>query len=876
MTNDSWNVESEEAPLRGSRQGKKPRALFGLAFSGGGIRSATFNLGFIQSLVAHRLLGRVDYLSTVSGGGYAGAWLSAVLRRSGRISSDLRAEDLTGPIAHLRRYSNYLTPRYGVFSTDTLAAVANLVRNLLLNQILLIACLLSALLVPLLIEEGIARGAPTSPALPALLAFLLLFAGAAGVVLSLRRIDLRDEKPRQRRWAWAAAVCGLLAGSLIAGLFPGAETEWVSFAGFDLTPTLSYLLAWTLACLLFWRAAPAEDVRRPQDHRGRSEGRLWFVAATLVAGLAFAALLAAYRSSVTAFGGGPLFTLAFGGPVILLLLCVASAIHIGMGKRQFRESMREWLGRAGGLCLALALAWSLLFGAALYGAAILAYLRDWTLTGGVAWASASGAGIWLARGDKTSGEGAAAGPVSRWRELLAQASPYVFIVGLLFLLAAGAHKGIVQFSGFHGDQLPPPPTACATEERPDALTLAADCGEWERFSGHVERVAAERQFLVRQAPWLIPAAFLAVLLLALLFARRVDINLFSMHQFYRNRLTRCYLGASNPNRRPDPFTDFDLADDVSLAELAAQRPVHLLNCALNLSANRNLAWQERGAASFVFSPAHCGDREVCGSAPTATYLNGRSPYLGTAVAASGAAANPNQGYHTAPALAFIMTFFNVRLGRWLPNPGRRAGGPESPGWGLWYLLRELFAHADADADFVNVSDGGHFENLGIYELVRRRCRLIVACDAGCDPEPFAFEDLGNAVRKCRIDFDAEIRIDLAPLRADYPQRRRHAVARIAYADGSSGVLVYLKPLMNGSEPADLQHYHAAHPEFPQQSTADQWFDESQFESYRRLGELSAESLFAEHPWNLDRHLDPDAWIEAVASRLEKSVSTEAT
>src|SRR5690606_6163320 len=136
-----------------------------------------------------------------------------------------------------------------------------------------------------------------------------------------------------------------------------------------------------------------------------------------------------------------------------------------------------------------------------------------------------------------------------------------------------------------------------------------------------------------------------------------------------------------------------------------------------------------------------------------------------------------------------------------------------------------------------LSDGGHFENLGLYELVRRRCRFILCVDAAADGAR-AFADLGNAVHKCRVDFGADIDIDVSALapRADGTAARSCAVGRITYADGSTGTVLYLKPTLTGQEPADVLHYARSHPCFPHEPTSDQYFDETQFESYRRLGE----------------------------------------
>ncbi|MGA8762210.1 MAG: hypothetical protein WB562_04895, partial [Candidatus Sulfotelmatobacter sp.] len=220
-------------------------------------------------------------------------------------------------------------------------------------------------------------------------------------------------------------------------------------------------------------------------------------------------------------------------------------------------------------------------------------------------------------------------------------------------------------------------------------------------------------------------------------------------------------------------------------------------------------------------------------------------YLGTAFAISGAAASPNMGYHTSPPLAFLMTVFDVRLGWWLGNPRRHdTWQHSSPGLSLPYLFYELFATTDDRSQYVYLSDGGHFENLGIYELVRRQCPYIIACDADAD-EGLAFNDLGNAIRKCRSDFGVEIdlRLDTLKPEKDAPYSQAHCVlGDIHYPNRAEpGKLLYIKASLTGKEPQDVLAYKVAHPEFPHQTTAEQWFDESQFESYRALGRFIVES-----------------------------------
>ena len=224
--------------------------------------------------------------------------------------------------------------------------------------------------------------------------------------------------------------------------------------------------------------------------------------------------------------------------------------------------------------------------------------------------------------------------------------------------------------------------------------------------------------------------------------------------------------------------------------------------------------------------------------------------LGGAITISGAAASPNMGYHSSPLVTIIMTLFNARLGAWLANPG-------SPGKGLWpkegptYAVRpfvdEAFGRTTDTNAWVYLSDGGHFENLALYEMVLRRCHNIVVIDASQDPG-FQYEDLGNAIRKIRIDLGVPIEFKpQKPIPTTKGGEGPHwAVGEIQYSfvegPGTDGVLLYVKPCLNGSEPKDVLAYSKAQPDFPHQSTADQWFDEPQFESYRRLGYHSIDEL----------------------------------
>jgi hypothetical protein len=176
--------------------------------------------------------------------------------------------------------------------------------------------------------------------------------------------------------------------------------------------------------------------------------------------------------------------------------------------------------------------------------------------------------------------------------------------------------------------------------------------------------------------------------------------------------------------------------------------------------------------------------------------------------------------------------------------------------GIYPGLSELFLRTNLDENsrLVQLSDGGHFENLGLYELIRRRLQLIIVCDGTADPR-FTFEDLANAMEKVRADFGTLIELDAKELEGMIPgrehgvaPRQKEAVAfaekgyltaTIRYNDGSSGSLLYLNTTLFKTVTADLYGYRKAHGSFPDQPTSNQFFDESQFEAYRELGYQTA-------------------------------------
>jgi hypothetical protein len=215
------------------------------------------------------------------------------------------------------------------------------------------------------------------------------------------------------------------------------------------------------------------------------------------------------------------------------------------------------------------------------------------------------------------------------------------------------------------------------------------------------------------------------------------------------------------------------------------------------------------------------------------------------MAISGAAASPNMGYHSSALMTLLMTFFNVRLGWWLPNPGEEGSlvhAKSNPVNSLPNLIKEGIGNTNDDHKWVYLSDGGHFENLGLYEMVWRRCQKIVVVDASSDPQ-YTMEDLGNAFRKIYIDLGIPIEPEMGStvkIESGMGKNNRHsAIYTIRYEcvhkNVPNGTLVYIKSSLCSKLPDDVKEHAVRHAAFPQETTANQFFTESQFESYRRLG-----------------------------------------
>ena len=691
--------------------------LVGLALSGGGMRSATYCLGVVQALARTGILGHVDYMSTVSGGGYLGAAITSLCAEelpypgadddeptrlgtrgapfpfgfpgplrpeASRSSADVHG--LESPATrHVREQAKMLAPRLGLFVAEVWTAFFRYLFRTALLWALYILPVLTAIALLMLVVNGVVwkfdvvydRNYLWVFAIPALLLGVVAVLSLVGEPAS--RAD-RFSSPLvtrlQRGLLVAAAVAGVVVGSVV-------------------------LLPWII-----------------EFHR-------WG-----------AAVLAA------SVGGGATTMAGFGGMKLLTGAAERSTAKIGPF---LTASVFKVLFTIGGI-LALAVI------AAAWYYVLWSHLR---LDGGlldISW--------------------------PRW---------------LGALLAAGA------------------------------------------------------------------------LALVSLVGGRELLNYLSLHKLYERRIRTTWSIAATPDPpRPVPSPEEGWAeawvrDDIKIRHLQPERPTSpypLVCTALSIPGSTGPKLLDRKGESFVIAPLYTGSA-LTRWRPTQDLPVFPDMSLSTAATVSGAAVSPNMGMFTTTTLSILTTLANIRLGLWVPNPRHTADdrGPRNrlPAPALFW--KEMFGIASHKDPSVYLADGGGFENLGLYELFRRRCKYIVAVDGTGEPPDqnaeLNFGGLGIALRLARIDFGVEVGIDLAPLmrHADGKVRSHYVVGSIRYPRGSghatgettdedSGILVFIKAgrVEPPTPSADLVHYRRqVNGDFPHDTTADQQFDQAQFESYRQLG-----------------------------------------
>ena len=894
----STEIEKEniKEKLKSVLQNEKSNSLTAICFSGGGIRSATFNLGILQSLAKHGLLDKFHYLSTVSGGGYIGSWLSAWIYQT-RVETEkklkdkhpeltisppserfdvnciseiqdklnIHTPDLPEPVevTHLRTYSNFLSPRTGLFSTDTWTLIAVYLRNLLLNWTVLIPLIAAVLLFPKLLVSAFdlldENNFPEIVFAVSILAGLIGFCCINMLRPSLqnysyfRQIYTTDEigkvKSSDTVFWWCELPILILAFGVTAFWFWRGATEneanLLNFIYFGIALFLGgYLLSWSIMLknyIQFWKE---EKKKRKSGQNIKPESNCykennnfpwsfwnWIkkkyktylsepIYSIICGGIGGALLYLAVEKIIPKDFGGLAniteteFYVCFGAPLFLIIIMLSAALFTGIAVRITDDDDREWMARFGALLLKAVIGWVIFFGAVIFGPKLIInnIFGNWDSfiksAAGI-FATISGLLSVLA-GFSSKTPASEDEPAKSWTgyliPLLSSVVAPIFVLLLIALISLG------------------------TQTLTDNVKIASPGSN--------------------QLTW-----FFIFLAIGVVMGFFINVNKFSFHATYRERLIRAYLGASNKNRitTTNSFTDLNSKEDNIEMKNLLHKPFHILNMTLNMVKSDNLAWQNRKAQSFTASPLHCGSSNMGNGSGNYrrsdcygfNKQNDRAITLGTSLAISGAAASPNMGYFTqSAAVSFLMVLLNVRLGWWLGNPGRcgnKTWKKSAPKWSGTTFYVEAMGKTSDDSGFVYLADGGQFENLGLYEMVLRRCKTIVVCDGGSDVD-FKFFDLGSAVHKINVDMGIPIKFDSNPAKG-----RNCSIAKIKYSavdgeDVEDGTLIYIKPTLDENQPIDIVQYQSVNPDFPHEGTLDQFYSETQFESYRKLGFNMMESI----------------------------------
>lgn len=801
-----------------------------LALSGGGIRSATFCLGVLQALAQPRpsaglppsvgnappgldgLLPHFDYVSSVSGGGFVAGFMQSLFVRKAHANTSARAAyghiakeppervrngSAPTPVSWLRENGRYLAPSG---SGDLAYAVGFSVRNWIGIQLAFGSIILFLVALATLAGTLLPPDLPPlhdSLILPALVVVFWLLP-AAGAYWMTR--DIGAGKTGSLPWTRLVVVAVVGALLLNIGMAPmlgpaaGLAAGWPDLFGGDID-------AWRLHCtasgaIAVQASAWALRVRFFSKRGEQPAAMAVTLTRSFTAGLLVLAALvalglvwAATQWLLTTTSGASL--LVSGGSAGLFAALyhgVLKVLPILRGPGSSLEKNHGLPRRALGATLS-ALGLGLLFAAAVFWTSAAQWLMD---------------------------------PCTGWL-LALRCTP-------LFLPTFANAVGLAVLSGM----------------------LMLLIGAWSSF-----------------------------------------VNMSSYHYFYSARLTRAYLGGANPARTTTPASNTrDAAsatephpdDDVAYADYHAnpEAPLHLINITLNqtVAPGEQLVQHDRKGMPFVVLPRldgvpvrhmafSYGDK-LC-QVPT----DGRLLSMGNWLAISGAAVSTGLGRQTSVGASICATFANARIGRWWPVPGkdrnllRRLFPTYSC---LWSELRGKF-HG-TDRNFLYLTDGGHFDNTGAYELLRRvadpasAVRFILMCDCGADPD-YRYADLANLVRIARIDFGLELEVDHAnanpgtklgkvfstPDRmgpAD-PARLDNRCALLLNVKGEDKLLariIVIKPRLIRCASSDLLAFYRDNPIFPQQSTGDQFFEEEQWESYRKLGFECCKAVLS---------LGPDLW-----------------
>jgi len=733
--------------------------LTGLALSGGGIRSASFGLGALQALHAYSGIEGIDYLSTVSGGGYIGCSLTAAMQNTdGEFPfTNPKNYDDTASVRHIRDFSNYLIPHGAL---DVVTAIGIIGRGLVANVVIILPILLFLVWLTLLIHPN--EDSLSEPK------FLIWNLGEA-----LTRLGLPVSHP-----LWG------LHGFWFTAILAGVNVFFLVFWAFAKSISVSQ----------FWQAG-FSWLREPGD-----SAELHGVLATVSKLLFFVTITSIWFETQ---------------PFILRAMVATSAPSLSPNGA---PQCASWAFSAA--C----------FGKVLHG--WFGYLTPILAPIGAAFAFLSkylGDIVTQTKQDP------------RWqawfKKISAMAALWfaaIIIPSFLWLL----YLQLTYFGIAGSDSLFPYAPG------------------WLLSLAH----AAPLQDVLRKAGiTMIAGLYLEAFLITGLVAVFINPNVTSLYRLYRDRLSKAFLFNPNPDIPRDKNGDLQ-AYEPKLHKIDTRfGPYPIVNAALNIEGSQFANKRGRNADFFIFTPEYTGS-DATGYIGTERIEKDETALdHGTAMAISGAAVSSNMGALTIKPLAFTLALLNIRLGYWLRNPRRIVG--HRP----WYsrlvdirsylLLKEAFGWITEKSPTVYLTDGGHIENLGVYSLLKRRCKLIIVIDAEADPtmnfraflqlERYARIDLGVIIElPWEMIRDCTLKVDKAFDEASKSGSvipcvpgPHCAAGEIQYGpnDKEKGILLYVKASLSGDEDDYLLDYKRLHRAFPHETTSDQFFGEEQLEAYRALG-----------------------------------------
>jgi hypothetical protein len=796
--------------------------LAGLALSGGGIRSATFSLGVIQGLSKHGLLRHVDLLSTVSGGGYIGSCLSQLLNDPRHATEGDRfplrynqGSSEPPALTHLRNCSNYLSP-VGLLTKLRLPNL--LLRGIILNLFVFLPYIMAAVFfTELAYEKGPLWAYLPALVTPLLLLFVIMALAFPIMVRLFRKVFNWD---RRNRYELLLTI-PLLLVMIVLFMVP-----FLRITRLAIEHSTHQFKAWLI-------------------HLHSNSEAMWHFALGAFAIIVLFMLAGKASENVSRIGGKLLlWVVGLLGPAFIY------AIYLGLCLWQIDS---PFLPIAADQVLNQATTLKQPFKTVLENtkdedkeavpvdaddgfAEVMLTHEGWPANMSELLDGLAGRSLTFSPEAQVSclsklpvefradSDAAAIGCGEPRPDLYWRQDNRVWVI----------------------DNAPGEDSDCSAytewKNLPTEKDLK-DCTYFTRSSPIGLRIEGAQLHLFDSSEDFI---FLA-LFVGLLIMNRwlLDINITSPHGFYRDRLSKAFVFSV------DPQGEINSVDNVPLSSLNAENtcaPYHILNVALNLQGSKDPDLRGRESDFFIFSKKFIGSDRTGFTETERMESYDHHVDLATAMAISGAAAAPNMGTTTSRSLTFIMTLLNIRLGYWLPNPS--FVNKEH-----WYnrfrlssarpklIWNESLGKLDARGSHVNISDGGHIENLGIYPLLKRKCKFIVSVDAEADPN-MTFNGLVTLMRFARIDMGIEINIDLDKLRKDSQgySKAHWSLGEIVYANGELGQLLYIKLSVTGDEPEYIRSYRSNHPDYPHESTADQFFSEDQFEAYRALGEHCCEGM----------------------------------